>query len=52
MLLYINILKLSNQIKNTEKVTYFENSEGYWIKREFDSKNNKIYYEDSFNSRR
>ncbi|MEY3499304.1 MAG: hypothetical protein RL308_973 [Bacteroidota bacterium] len=26
MLLYINTLTLSNQIKNTEKVTYFEKS--------------------------
>ena len=26
---------------------YFENSEGYWHKREYDSKGNCIYWEDS-----
>jgi len=26
---------------------YYENSDGYWVKREYDSKGNKIYYEDS-----
>jgi len=26
---------------------YFEDSDGYWVKREYDSKGNKIYYEDS-----
>lgn len=27
--------------------TYYEDSTGYWEKREFDDDNNKIYYEDS-----
>ena len=27
------------------KEIYFENSNGYWSKREFDSNNNLIYYE-------
>ena len=27
---------------------YFENSQGYWIKREFDSNRNEIYCEDSY----
>ena len=26
---------------------YFENSNGYWYKREFDSNGNQIYYENS-----
>ena len=26
---------------------YWENSEGYWLKKEYDSKGNFIYYEDS-----
>jgi hypothetical protein len=26
---------------------YFEESDGYWHKREYDSNNNQIYYEDS-----
>ena len=26
---------------------YYEDSNGFWVKREFDSNNNKIYYEDS-----
>ena len=26
---------------------YFENSHGYWAKREYDSSNNEIYYKDS-----
>lgn len=27
--------------------TYYENSDGYWSKREYDSNDNEIYYEDS-----
>jgi hypothetical protein len=26
---------------------YYEDSDGYWVKREYNSKGNKIYYEDS-----
>jgi hypothetical protein len=28
--------------------TYYENSDGYWNKREYDSNGNKIYFEDSY----
>ena len=27
--------------------TYYEESDGYWYKREYDSNGNKTYYEDS-----
>ena len=29
------------------KVTYYENSKGYWSKKEYDAKNNETYFEDS-----
>jgi hypothetical protein len=29
------------------KLIYWENSNGFWVKREYDSKGNEIYYEDS-----
>lgn len=29
------------------KLIYFENSNGYWIKREYDANGNVIYHEDS-----
>ena len=32
--------------KNGKQI-YYEDSTGFWIKREFDSNGNKIYYEDS-----
>jgi hypothetical protein len=32
--------------KNNNEI-YFENSHGYWVKREFDKNNNIIYWEDS-----
>ena len=32
--------------KNNKQI-YFENSDGYWWKLEYDSNNNEIYYEDS-----
>jgi hypothetical protein len=28
-------------------IIYYENSDGYWVKREFDSNGNKVYYENS-----
>ena len=31
------------------KLIYFENSYGFWIKREYDSNGNQIYYENSSN---
>jgi len=27
---------------------YYENSNGYWTKKEYDERDNLIYYEDSF----
>ena len=36
------------EIKNKNgKVIYYENSYGYWEKREYDSQGNQIYYEGS-----
>ena len=32
--------------KNNNEI-YYENSNGYWLKQEFDSNNNRIYWEDS-----
>ena len=32
--------------KNGNQI-YYENSDGFWTKREFDSKGNQIYYENS-----
>jgi len=32
--------------KNDKRI-YFEDSDGYWTKREYDSKGNEIYYERS-----
>jgi hypothetical protein len=32
--------------KNNNQI-YFENSDGYWWKQEFDGNNNEIYYEGS-----
>jgi len=44
-------LKISNfpfEISdNNGNEIYYENSYGYWIKREFDQNNEKIYFEDS-----
>ena len=33
---------------NRGKEIYYENSDGYWWKKEYDSNNNRIYYEDSY----
>ena len=33
--------------KNSKQI-YWENSSGYWLKREYDSQGNLIYYENSF----
>ena len=36
------------EIKNEAgRETYFENSNGYWFKREYDTAGNKTYYENS-----
>lgn len=37
-------LEINN--KNGKRI-YFENSDGYWAKWEYDSQGNKIYFEDS-----
>ncbi len=37
-------LEIRNKNNN---LIYYENSEGFWSKREYDSQGNKIYYEDS-----
>ena len=29
------------------KLTYYENSDGYWYRYEYDTKGNETYYEDS-----
>ena len=29
------------------KEIYYENSDGYWVKQEYDSKGNRIYWENS-----
>jgi hypothetical protein len=44
----LNIKEFPFEIKdkNNNKL-YFENSYGYWIKREFDKNNNEVYYENS-----
>jgi len=39
----IRIFKFNLNIKRV----YWENSNGFWVKNEFDSNNNEIYYEDS-----
>ena len=38
--------KLEIKNKNGVKL-YHEHSDGYWVKREFDSQGNQIYYESS-----
>jgi hypothetical protein len=44
----LKIKEFPFQIKDSNgNRIYWENSNGYWIKREFDSKGNRIYYEDS-----
>jgi len=44
----LNIKDFPFRIKDKDgNRIYFENSDGYWIKREYDSNGNKIYYEDS-----
>jgi hypothetical protein len=35
------------EIPNKINQIYFENSDGYWVKREYDSEGNEIYYENS-----
>jgi len=42
----LNIKEFPFEIKDKKgKQIYYENSDGYWIKREFDQNGNQIYYE-------
>ena len=44
----LNITKFPFEIKNKNgKQIYYETSDGYWVKREFDSNGKQIYFEDS-----
>jgi len=44
----LKIKEFPFQIKDSKgNWIYFENSDGGWIKREYDSNGNRIYYEDS-----
>jgi len=55
---YNNNMTIAQQLKIKEfpfiikdskgKEIYFENSEGYWSKCEWDSKGNQIYFENSY----
>ena len=43
-----NPLAESNKVYNKNgKPIYYEDSDGYWIKREYDTNGNEIYHEDS-----
>jgi len=45
----LNITEFPFEIKDKNGYqTYFEDSTGYWYKREFDSNSNRTYYEDSY----
>jgi len=51
-------MTIAEQLKVTEfpftikdsrgNITYYEDSDKFWIKREFDSKGNETYYENSY----
>lgn len=44
----LNVKKFPLTVKNSNgKEIYWENSDGHWYKREYDSKGNEIYYENS-----
>jgi hypothetical protein len=44
----LNVKEFPFEIKDSNgKEIYYENSDGFWIKREFDSNGNQIYYENS-----
>ena len=44
----LNVTEFPFEIKDKNgNLTYVENSNGYWYKKEFDSNGNEIYYEDS-----
>lgn len=44
----LNVTEFPFEIKNKMGIIiYLEISDGFWVKREFDSKGNQIYYENS-----
>ena len=44
----LNVKEFPFRIKDSNNnQIYYENSDEYWIKREYDSKGNEIYYENS-----
>jgi hypothetical protein len=44
----LNIKEFPFEIKDSHgNQVYYENSEGYWAKWEYDSDGNQVYYEDS-----
>jgi hypothetical protein len=44
----LKIKEFPFEIKDSKgNVIYFEQSDGFWTKREWDSNGNRIYYEDS-----
>ena len=44
----LNIQQFPFEIKDSKgNEIYYENSEGFWVKREYDLKGNQIYYESS-----
>jgi hypothetical protein len=44
----LNVTEFPFEIKDkNKKVIYFENSNRYWYKREYDSNGNQIYFESS-----
>ena len=46
---HLNIKDFPFEIKDKNGYqTYFEDSTGYWIKREYDSNGNETYFEDSY----
>lgn len=45
----LNIKEFPFEIKdNRGKVIYYEERNGYWVKREYDDKGNEIYFKDSY----
>jgi hypothetical protein len=38
---------IKEEFDSNGKLTYSENSTGYWYKQEFDANGNRIYYENS-----
>ena len=45
----LNVKKFPFVIKDENgKEIYFEDSDGYWIKREYDEKGKEIYFENSY----